>query len=423
MDKKFYCSAKWQELFLFLNSGMTNSCHHPLPHKIPLEELEKNIFALHNTKHKMEMQELLLRGERPKECHMCWHIEDADPTAVSDRMQKNETWSNALPHRVDPNHIPKFIEVIFDNLCNLNCSYCDSGQSSSWAKELEKNGGFDLETDYRNLYQKVHLKPGSTDEHYIKAWFEWWPMIKDHIEVLKFSGGEPLTSPNVQKTIGSIGDAKNLKLNFNSNLTFDKKYLDNIIKISHKFKEIKISASIDATGDIAEFARAGLNFKTFNDNIDYWCKNSDNNSKLSLQSTMNIFNIWGFADLLDYYVSLKEKYNDKVVEIYHTVVRFPEFQSVLNLPLELRKELSHEIRDRSKRFFKIADQKSINYTNKILSYLESTAKPFYNLDQNKLKNDLITFIKRYEIMAKKTVDSVYPKNFLEYLKNPPKEIS
>ena len=40
MNKRFYCSAKWQELFLFLNSGMTNSCHHPLPHKIPLDELE-----------------------------------------------------------------------------------------------------------------------------------------------------------------------------------------------------------------------------------------------------------------------------------------------------------------------------------------------------------------------------------------------
>mgnify|MGYP003122122351 FL=1 len=78
MNKRFYCSAKWQELFLFLNSGMTNSCHHPLPHKIPLDELEKNIFALHNTKHKMKMQELLLKGERPKECHMCWHIEGAD---------------------------------------------------------------------------------------------------------------------------------------------------------------------------------------------------------------------------------------------------------------------------------------------------------------------------------------------------------
>ena len=416
MDKKFYCSAKWQELFLFLNSGMTNSCHHPLPHKIPLEELEQNIFALHNTKHKMKMQDLLLKGERPKECHMCWHIEDADPNAISDRMQKNKTWSNSLPTKVDPNHIPKFIEVIFDNLCNLNCSYCDSGQSSSWAKELQKNGGFNLETDYRNLYQKIHLKPGSTDDHYIKAWFEWWPMIKDHIETLKFSGGEPLTSPNVQKTIKSIGDAKNLSLNFNSNLTFDKKYLDNIIEISNKFKRVKISASIDATGDIAEFARAGLDFKIFNDNIDYWCKNSHNNSKLSLQSTMNIFNIWGFSDLLEYYVSLKENYNNKMVGIYHTVVRFPEFQSVLNLPLELRKELSHEIRDKSKRFFELADQKSVNYTNKVLSYLESTAKPFYDLDQNKLKNDLITFIKRYEIMAKKTVESVYPKKFIEYLK-------
>ena len=416
MNRRFYCSAKWQELFLFLNSGMTNSCHHPLPHKIPLDELEKNIFALHNTKHKMKMQELLLKGERPKECHMCWHIEDADPNAISDRLQKNKTWSDSLPNKVDPTHIPKFIEVIFDNLCNLNCSYCDSGQSSSWAKEIEKNGAFDLQTDYRNLYQKVHLKPGTNDKKYVDAWFKWWPQIKDKVETLKFSGGEPITSPNVQKTLQNIDDAKKLSLNFNSNLTFDKKYLDKIIEVSNKFKSVRISASIDATGQMAEFARAGLNFNTFNENIDYWCTKGHDNSKLSLQSTMSIFNIWGFGDLLNYYVDLKEKYGDKVVGIYHTVIRFPEFQSLLNLPLSIRKEISAKIQKSSKKFFETADEKSLNYTKKVLFYLESNAKPMVELDENKLKNDLKAFIQRYEIMAKKPFESVYPKIFVDYLK-------
>ena len=31
---------------------MTTSCHHPLPHKIDLEEIKKNPKALHNTKEK-----------------------------------------------------------------------------------------------------------------------------------------------------------------------------------------------------------------------------------------------------------------------------------------------------------------------------------------------------------------------------------
>lgn len=416
MGKKFYCSAKWQELFLFLNSGMTNSCHHPLPHKIPPEELKDNLFALHNTKHKMKMQEMLLKGERPNECHMCWHIEDADPNAISDRMQKNKAYQNFTPDRVDPTHIPKFIEVIFDNLCNLTCSYCDSGQSSSWAKELEKNGAFDLETDHRNLYQKVHLKPGSTDRQYVDAWFKWWPEIKDHVETLKFSGGEPMTSPNVFKTVGSIDNAENLNLVFNSNLTFDKKYLDRVISISDRFKSVRISASIDAVGEIAEFARAGLNFNTFSDNVEHWCKNSTENSRLSLQTTMSIFNIWGFADLLDFYVSLKRKYPKKISGIYHTVVRFPEFQSMLILPLNVRKELSEDIKEKSNSFFEYADQNSKDYASKVISYLESSAQPLYQMDDAKLKQDLKKFIARYELMAGKSFESVYPQKFIELLK-------
>jgi len=33
-----FCGAKWYNATIWLGSGMTTSCHHPLPHKIDLEE-------------------------------------------------------------------------------------------------------------------------------------------------------------------------------------------------------------------------------------------------------------------------------------------------------------------------------------------------------------------------------------------------
>ena len=98
------------------------------------------------------------------------------------------------------------------------------------------------------------------------------------------------------------------------------------------------------------------------------------------------------------------------------MIRFPEFQSLLNLPLSIRKEISAKIQKSSKKFFETADEKSLNYTKKILFYLESNAKPMVELDENKLKKDLKAFIQRYEIMAKKPFESVYPKIFVDYLK-------
>ena len=49
-----FCGAKWYNATIWLGSGMTTSCHHPLPHKIDLEEIKKNPSAIHNTKQKKE---------------------------------------------------------------------------------------------------------------------------------------------------------------------------------------------------------------------------------------------------------------------------------------------------------------------------------------------------------------------------------
>ena len=31
-----FCIAKWSQVTMHLHNGMTHSCHHPIPHKIPL---------------------------------------------------------------------------------------------------------------------------------------------------------------------------------------------------------------------------------------------------------------------------------------------------------------------------------------------------------------------------------------------------
>ena len=63
-----FCGAKWFNATTWLGSGTTASCHHPPAHKIPLEEVEENYTAIHNTKHKKEMRRQMQIGKRPAEC-------------------------------------------------------------------------------------------------------------------------------------------------------------------------------------------------------------------------------------------------------------------------------------------------------------------------------------------------------------------
>ena len=69
-----FCLAKWTQVTMHLGVGLTHSCHHPGAHKIPLEEIEKNPGALHNTQFKKEKLSQLL-GYNKKSLLVVWrHI-------------------------------------------------------------------------------------------------------------------------------------------------------------------------------------------------------------------------------------------------------------------------------------------------------------------------------------------------------------
>ena len=72
-----FCTAKWLQVTLHLQTGFNHSCHHPQTHKIPLQEIENNPSALHNTEYKKQQRKMMLDGERPSECQYCWNVEDS----------------------------------------------------------------------------------------------------------------------------------------------------------------------------------------------------------------------------------------------------------------------------------------------------------------------------------------------------------
>ena len=88
------CLAKWQQVSINLTAGLTHSCYHPRPHAIPLDELEANPSALHNTSFKKLQRKTMLEGGRPPECQYCWNIEDAPGNHMSDRHYRSgEPWA------------------------------------------------------------------------------------------------------------------------------------------------------------------------------------------------------------------------------------------------------------------------------------------------------------------------------------------
>jgi len=411
---KFFCPAKWTELYLYLNHGLSNSCHHPIPHEIPVELLA-DPYVLHNTPHKLKMQELMMQGQRPEECHMCWHVEDGDPSAVSDRFVKSQHWADSITELAPSSHyVPKLIEVVFDNYCNLSCSYCDAGQSSSWATKVTQNP-LSLDTDYRQLYSKVHIVPGSTKPEYLDAWLRWWPEIKDQVQLLKVSGGEPLMSPNFWKFIDNAHAAKETTLSINSNLSIASKLINKFVEQTKGFNSVVVGASIDATGPIAEYARQGLDYELFLNNIDTYLSGTDPKFKLYLQSTVNIFNVWGLTDKLDLHLHLKQKYPGRIITFYSTVVRFPEFQNVLLLPETITVDLAKKLNNWLDKHRTQLETDEQSFVGKIVSYLKHRPQSMTQLDNDKLKLDFKSFLLYYNSYSKHDYKNIYPQQFLDWV--------
>ena len=131
-----YCGAKWYNATIWLGSGMTTSCHHPLPHKIDLEEIKTNPSAIHNTRQKKEQRRQMQCGERPAGCEYCWKIEDIDRDNISDRVYKSKIFTNEdldsaykSDYSADVNL--KTLEIAFDRTCNIACTYCNPAFSST----------------------------------------------------------------------------------------------------------------------------------------------------------------------------------------------------------------------------------------------------------------------------------------------------
>ena len=192
-----FCLAKWTQVTMHLGVGLTHSCHHPSPHTIPLDELQNNPGALHNTQHKKQQRKQMLNGERPAECDYCWRIEDNN-NSFSDRVYKSfdnysfDDYDDIVNLNGDENIFPRYVEVSFSNVCNFKCAYCGPNFSSQWVEEINKHGAYKLDNMLFNGGSDVVTQiKNNEDNQYTEAFWKWFPKGQEHMHTFRITGGEP----------------------------------------------------------------------------------------------------------------------------------------------------------------------------------------------------------------------------------------
>lgn len=423
IKSKSFCGAKWYNATTWLGSGMTTSCHHPLPHKVEITEVQANPRALHNTAKKKEERRQMQQGVRPAGCEYCWKIEDIGRDNISDRVYKTIIYSDEdldrayrTPATEDVNL--RTLEISFDRTCQFACSYCNPAFSSTWVKDINANGPYtNLVSDGRNHFTHSHdsaqLFKYGQDNPYAEAFFRWWESdLHKTLDELRITGGEPLMSGYTWQLLDwfKLNKGKSLtRLAINSNLGTQVN-LDRLF--SSVDAPIDLYTSNESIGLHAEYIRDGLVWDDWANTVELICDNFAETKLrgLHIMFTINALCLESITEFLDCIVQWKRCYGQDFPNFTLNILRFPSFQSALVLPDEIRirhkNNLESWLAENNSEWL---HQHEVNHVQRLVDYLDVVKTPHINAaEQSVLQKDFKNFYTQYDERRGKDFVKTFP---------------
>ena len=344
------CLAKWNQVSLHLPTGLTNSCYHPPLHEIDAVKLKDNPAALHNTAEKLNQRQQMLKGERPEGCSYCWKMEDTGE--MSDRHYRSgEPWAmqdfTAIKQNpMDDRWTPRYVEVNFNNACNLKCSYCSPQFSTTWGKEIAVYGQYPTSPPHNapeHFQGRKRPIPHREDNPYVTAFWKWWPTLYKNLKHFRMTGGEPMMDNNTYKVFQYVIDhpKEDLHLNVTSNMCppnnkLKNKYFDMVKKIciEEKVEHFMQFVSVDAWGKKAEYIRNGLNFNYMMDNVDEFLDRIPVRNSVTFIITYNNLSVTSLDKLLEVILELRKRHSKTYQRVWFDIplLRQPAWQQITLLP-------------------------------------------------------------------------------------------
>lgn len=424
-----FCAAKWLNATIWIASGHTASCHHPPPHKIPLEGLDLNPSLLHNTVHKQAMRGQMLAGDKPKECEYCWKIESMGPDNISDRISKSDLYSQKdidLISSAKLNQFPplRTLEIAFDRSCNFACMYCNSGYSTKWAAEMRKFGPYQgLKSDGRGAYLQVGDwadQYKGEDGPYLDAFLNWWPELAKTLMEIKVTGGEPTVSVGFWKWLQVLGQfplSGDLLVSFNSNLSFDSATWIKLMDKLSFVQRLGVYTSAESVGALGEYLRDGQNWAVFSANLNKVIE-SRRFERVVVMATISCISLPGLTDFLDWVLSIKRiSQNSWIPHVSLTVLRFPSFLSISTLPDEIRHFEAQKLKDWLENFGRQGlIPPEIDGLERLIQYLTEIESPHSQTsDLMTRRQDLKLFLEQYDRRRNKDHRKVLPKAYSDWI--------
>jgi sulfatase maturation enzyme AslB (radical SAM superfamily) len=249
------CAAFWVHTNIRSDNRVFPCCRF----KSPIDKFDGDLSTVLNSNAYNVLRKASLENNVIQGCEKCYYEESVGKESLRQKFNKEY-----LTDKVSL----QFLEIGFDNICNLTCDGCWEEFSSSWGRKV-----FKLKSDIIKSTKEITCVP-------------------DSITKVLFLGGEPLMTNRHKTFLLKFKNLSDLEVVYNTNGTF---LLDEVtVELLKKCKTVNFIVSIDGFGKLNETVRSGSKWK---DVIDFLNQLSLLGFNFTIHTVIHINNWQGLDDL------------------------------------------------------------------------------------------------------------------------------
>lgn len=290
------CAAFWKHLNLRSGNRVFPCCRY----KTSEATFHGDFDAVINSTRWQELRKLSEQGTPLAGCQKCYHEEKIGKTSLRQRFNQDyDTDSVTI----------EFLEIGFDNICNLTCDGCGPEFSTAWAMKEDPGTTFKMAV---NDTVDIDTVPAT-------------------ITKILFLGGEPLMTNRHQRFLEKITNPQDVSVTYNTNGTFalDRRAQQTL----SKFRQVEFIVSVDGIGELNDRVRSGSRWA---DIEDFVYKSIALGFKTTIHTTVHANNWQGLQEI---HTWTKEKN----IPWSLNVLTYPPQLDIRNLPSVEKQSMSELI--------------------------------------------------------------------------------
>lgn len=174
----------------------------------------------------------------------------------------------------------QFVDLRWNNTCNLGCLYCNTDFSSTWVMRLN------------------HQKKLSPTKAYQDDLLDWILQRVNHIKEIMLVGGEPMLMKQNHVLLAKL--PSDCKISIITNLSYDLEKLPCWLDLlRYKSDCIVWNVSLENIGEQFEYSRSGGSWSQVQKNFDILLQHWPNN--ISLNMVYSVFSAFNLANTVEHF--------------------------------------------------------------------------------------------------------------------------